>query len=276
MNYNNNEYIKTPAEFLNDWGISYVDKKKELQVLCIFGACDNAKSNPKEGHLYFSSTDGRYHCKKCGAKGNLVTLAKHLGIDIATLYKKVGKLKSKSKKSKKEPKEENPKVFEDDLTNEAYESHKELTVAHRQYFKDRGLSDETIDKNLLGEAEVDGFVWLTIPILDNNGKVIFFKLRRLPGDEETNSTKYRYTKGGEAYLYGADMLTNVNNLPVFITEGELDALALREWGYIAVSSTGGAGTFKNMWVDMFDNVSQIYFCFDNDTVGRSTEARQKV
>ena len=269
MNYSNNEYIKTPAEFLSDWGIVYLDKKKELQALCIFGSCDSDKSDPKEGHLYLSSSTGQYHCKKCGAKGNLVTLAKHLDIDVATLYKKVGKLKSKSKKTKKEPKEEKPKVFEDDLTNEAYECHKDLTKVHRQYFRDRGLSDETIDAYMLGEAEVDSLVWLTIPIFDNTGKVIFFKLRRLPEDEETNPTKYRYTSGGEAYLYGTEMLTNISNQPVFITEGELDALALREWGYVAVSSTGGAGTFKNVWIDMFDNVSQIYFCFDNDTVGKA-------
>ena len=110
MNYNNNEYIKTPAEFLNDWDISFIDKRKELQALCVFGGCDSDKADPKLGHLYFSSSTGQYHCKKCGASGNLATLAKHLGIEVASLYKKTGKLKKRSKKKKQEPKKEKQNV----------------------------------------------------------------------------------------------------------------------------------------------------------------------
>jgi len=80
---------------------------------------------------------------------------KHLCIDVATLYQKQGRIKARTKKV--EVKNEQPeKVYDDDLINEAVECHKELTTTHRQYFVDRGLSDEIIDKYLLGEAEIDG------------------------------------------------------------------------------------------------------------------------
>ena len=266
MNYTNNEYIKAPAEFLTDWGINYFDTKNELRTLCVFSDCDSDKSDYKLGHLYISSTTGQYSCKKCNATGNLVTLAKHLGIDVATLYQKQGRIKARTKKA--EVKHEQPeKVYDDDLTNEAVGCHEELTTAHRQYFVDRGLSNEIIDKYLLGEAEVDGLQWLTIPIFDENNRVIFFKLRRLPEQEDTNPTKYRYTKDAEASVYGVEILKDVLNEPVIITEGELDCLVLRDLGFKAVSSTGGAGTFKNKWVDYFDKVSAIFFSFDNDEVG---------
>jgi hypothetical protein len=267
MDYSSNEYIKSPSEFLTDWDISYVDKGKQLQTFCLFSDCDSGKSDRKLGHLYISASTGQYNCKKCNASGNLVTLAKHLGKDVVSLYQKQGKIKPRIKKTEIKQ-EEFEKVYEGDLTKEAYECHKELTPKHKQYFISRGLSSEIIEKYLLGEAEVDGLQWLTIPVFDKNGRVIFFKLRRLPEHEESNPTKYRYTKDAQADLYGAELLNNVLNDPVIITEGELDALVLRDWGYIAVSSTGGAGTFKSKWTEYFNKVSAIFFCFDNDEIGK--------
>jgi|GEM_PF-3148078 len=267
MNYTNNEYIKEPAEILSDWGINYYEAKKELRTLCLFNNCDSDKSDYKLGHLYISSTTGQYNCKKCGATGNLMTLAKHLGKEPSSLFQTTGRLKDRKKKVENKSTEEPSKTFENDLREEALNCHKELTSEHRQYFNNRCLSNEMIDTFLLGEAEVDGFNWLTIPVFDENNRVIFFKLRRLPEEDESNPVKYRYTTGGESCLYGAEILKDLINEPVIITEGEFDSLVLRDWGYKAVSSTGGAGTFEKEWVKNFDKVSAIFLAFDNDEVG---------
>lgn len=267
MHYTNNEYIKSPSEFLTDWGISFYDTRKELRTLCLFNDCDSDKSDCKLGHLYISADTGLYNCKKCGATGNLVTMAKHLGKEPSSLFQTTGKLKERKKKPESNPTEEAPKTYDADLREEAINCHNDLTAEHRQYFNNRGLSDEIIDTALLGEAEVDGFTWLSIPIFDENKRVIFFKLRRLPEEDETNPTKYRYTAGSDANLYSIELLKDLINEPVIITEGELDCLVLRDWGYKAVSSTGGAGTFKNKWVEYFDKASAIFFAFDNDEVG---------
>jgi len=264
MNYTNNEYIKSPSEFLTDWGINYFDTKKELRTLCLFGDCDSDKSDYKLGHLYISSTTGQYNCKKCNATGNLVTLAKHLGKEPSSLFQTTGRLKDRKKKTETKPVK---KTYENDLHEDAVNCHSDLTAEHRQYFNNRGLSNDIIDNALLGEAEVDGFKWLTIPIFDENNRVIFFKLRRFPEEDETNPVKYRYTTGGGVSLYGVEHLKDLINEPVIITEGELDCLVLRDWGYKAVSSTGGAGAFENDWVDYFDKASVIFFAFDNDEVG---------
>ena len=230
MNYTNNEYIKSPSEFLTDWGIIFFETKKELRTLCLFNHCDSDKSDYKLGHLYISSTTGQYNCKKCNATGNLVTLAKHLGKEPSSLFQTTGRLKDRKKKIENKPAEETSKIFENDLREEAINCHKELTSEHRQYFNNRGLSNEIIDTFLLGEAEVDGFNWLTIPIFDENNRVIFFKLRRLPEEDEINPVKYRYTTGGESCLYGVEILNDLINEPVIITEGELDSLVLQIGG----------------------------------------------
>jgi hypothetical protein len=40
------------------------------------------RTGGSEAHLYFDKETGQYECKKCGEKGNLVTLAKHFGDDM--------------------------------------------------------------------------------------------------------------------------------------------------------------------------------------------------
>ncbi len=38
-------------------------------------------------------------------------------------------------------------------------------------------------------------------------------------------------------------------------------------GFAAVTSTGGAATFKSEWADAIANVPEVYVCFDRDPVG---------
>lgn len=53
-----------------------------------------------------------------------------------------------------------------------------------------------------------------------------------------------------------------------ITEGEIDSLILRQLGYVAVTSTTGANTFRSEWAEHFANVEELYICLDNDKVGK--------
>ena len=38
-------------------------------------------------------------------------------------------------------------------------------------------------------------------------------------------------------------------------------------GIPTITSTSGATTFPNEWIEKFSDVENIYFCFDNDEVG---------
>ena len=71
---------KPTTEYLQDWGIDYRRCGKELLLRCLFSGCDDHKNNSR--HLYMSEETGAYLCFRCMAKGNLITLAKHLGKDI--------------------------------------------------------------------------------------------------------------------------------------------------------------------------------------------------
>ena len=80
----NKTYLKTMElqtitikEYLNRKDIAFRERGKELIAHCLFNGCDD-DSRGNEAHLYFSVETGQYECKKCGEKGNLVTLANTL------------------------------------------------------------------------------------------------------------------------------------------------------------------------------------------------------
>ena len=80
-----NKMIKKPFELLSDWQIDFIDRGKEYVMKCIFSECDTQSF--KAGHLFMNADTGQYFCHKCGAKGNLVTMAKFLGKDVKRLYR---------------------------------------------------------------------------------------------------------------------------------------------------------------------------------------------
>ena len=68
----------TIKEYLTQKNIPFREEGKELITKCLFNDCDRDSSS-NEAHLYFNKESGQYDCKKCGKKGNLITLKKHFG-----------------------------------------------------------------------------------------------------------------------------------------------------------------------------------------------------
>ncbi len=128
---------------------------------------------------------------------------------------------------------------------------------------ERGISPSTmIDAKLSIDVEKGE---LAIPVFDTEGEILFYKYRRAPWRE--NGPKYRYETGSTAALYGAETLASIDaGSQVIITEGELDALALRSLGSHAVSSTGGSGTWRQEWSDMLTPFN-VVICYDADRAG---------
>src|SRR5437867_1047832 len=144
----------------------------------------------------------------------------------------------------------------------AREYHRNLPPHVREYLQQvRGISAEAIDLHLLG--------WngsrVTIPILDRAGRFAFFKLPKGPNDQ-TASPKMLATPGAHAELYGWERVL-ANPERIIICEGEFDRLVVESQGFAAVTSTGGALTFRPTWAEAFREIPQVYICFDNDGPG---------
>jgi DNA primase len=106
---------------------------------------------------------------------------------------------------------------------------------------------------------------LAIPVRDTNGKLLFYKYRR--SFKNAVGAKYMYDKGATAALFGVETLKNIpSGALVLISEGELDALALRSLGYHALSTTGGSGTWKTEWSALLAQY-KVVVLYDADKAG---------
>lgn len=118
-----------------------------------------------------------------------------------------------------------------------------------------------IGVNVIGEAKLKVFEdKLEIPIMDAEGNRIFSKFRKEPWTE-SDAPKYTYEYGAHISLYGTHFKSQSQRL--YLTEGEIDVLALRTLGYDAYTSTGGAMSWQKDW--KLDRIPTILF--DNDDAG---------
>src|SRR5713226_8475796 len=148
-----------------------------------------------------------------------------------------------------------------DLLDLALQYNKDLPPRIRQYLNDRGIPDAIIDSHLLGWNGLR----ITIPIYDRKGEVVYFKLAQDP--EDKTGRKMLASPGTTVELYGWDRVA-AQTSPLVICEGEFDLLVLEANGFAAVTSTGGAGTFRAEWAGEFESISEVYICFDRDPAGR--------
>lgn len=109
----------------------------------------------------------------------------------------------------------------------------------------------------------------TIPVRDISGKMVDIRLYRL------DKKQMRSTSGCHVGLLGAHLLPKSPAAPVYLCEGEWDAIAL-QWLFTQLKEPGivlavpGAGTFKNEWAPWL-NGRRVTVLFDHDEAGRKGE-----
>src|SRR5216684_1343917 len=154
-----------------------------------------------------------------------------------------------------------------DLFHLAAEYYRALPDRIREYLHARGIPDGVIDRGFLG--------WngsrITIPVFNRKGICAFFRLAKDP-DDRSDSPKMLLSRSSHVDLYGWEVL-RPRPKRVIICEGEFDRLVLEANGFEAVTSTSGAGTFKQEWADAFTEISEVYICFDRDDAGRKGALR---
>ena len=139
--------------------------------------------------------------------------------------------------------------------------HAQLPTRIREYLNARGIPDQMVDRHLLG--------WtgrrISIPIFNREGQFALCKFAKDPGDERPGA-KMLASRGSTLELYGWEVILG-KPASIIICEGEFDRLVLEAQGFDAVTSTGGAGTFRPEWADDFEDIPEVYICFDRDEAG---------
>ena len=140
---------------------------------------------------------------------------------------------------------------------------KNREIFHTKWLENQGISAATQDAFGIHSVQHPRVgAAIAFPVYDLEGNFLFNKYRRDPRTDF--GPKYLYDSGTTAELYGGHLISDHET--ILITEGEKDCLSAWSQNIPAVSSTGGAMTFKEDWVSLLKS-REIILCFDNDAPG---------
>ena len=150
-------------------------------------------------------------------------------------------------------------------------------IEKTDYPKKRGLSEAILDRFNIGYVEnwkhpnapesVTGSPRLIIPVTQTS-----YLARDTRDNIPDNQKQYSKLKVGGSNIYNSIAFTNNADKPIFIVEGEIDALSIMEAGGVAV----GLGSISNAkkLVDMLDGKKlerPLILALDNDSRGRKAQ-----
>lgn len=233
---------QTAIEYVQAKGWEFKRQSGELKIrICPF-------CHDKKYHLYMRPDDGVYFCHKCNERGNLWIMKKAMGDIEHTI-----------KPAFKKPKHKRPNQ------NRADKYHQGLLKDQDalDYLTGRGITKESIKKFKLGLSQDDDGRWLTIPHFQKE-ELVNIKFRSLPPAKKD----FRRVTGCPSILFNVDVLQEEKK-EIFITEGELDAIALIQAGSEnVVSGTTGAGSFDPEWIDQLRDFERVNIVYDADDKGQ--------
>ena len=237
--------------------LSYLDSKN-INYRLVSGNGEAVFSCPvcgRENKFYVSVETGAFKCFRasCDTQGGCKDLIKLLGDTEDKVSIEVSEM----------PREiQDPEPISPETVEEYHQSLLERYGSLEKYFTEkRGYTIETIKEFKLGW----GGCSITIPIFDEQGNCVNFKQK--PDPTRPNPTKGMFSIAGRGRmrLFNSKVLMGEEKpKEIIICEGEWDCMKLTQEGYIAVSSTGGAGSFKPEWIPYFQGVFKVYICQDND------------
>ena len=232
--------------------------------------CPFCNSGDKKNYTAAFHIDGtRFNCFSCTEHGDIFDLVAHmenLSSDWKKHYNRTLKIMrpyldgDKSTKSREEYIPEF--TIPVDYTEYLHKCHE--NVAQTDYFINRGLSKETIDRFNLGYDPEKNLV--TIPY---NPDCKGYVHRILWGSDnkyckfgnEIFNIKALYSQGIDKFLFGNDEY-------IFVTEGQIDALSFEEIGLSAIG-LGGVNEIKKL-VGLIKKASSdkiFILALDNDKAG---------
>lgn len=146
---------------------------------------------------------------------------------------------------------------------EAFHHRLMSTPSWTEYLSERrGLTTDTLREFEVGH---DGSRY-QIPVRNEDGKCV--NIRRYKPDARRAQDKMISWRTG----FGAARLFPIHRLrdepTIFLMEGEMDTLLARQLGLNALTTTGGAGTWRDQWNPIFRD-REVRICYDADDAGRS-------
>lgn len=235
--------------------------------------CDDGANNPAKQQkacrgFSVNLDHGGYHCLACGKSGVVTTLVKENGGTLDGGWSagptSDGYHGTTVQARKDVPEGLKPVRF--------YRSQWEMNPGGVEYAKGRGFNKESILAWGLGWDP--GRNALAIPTINpQTGDPSRWKFRI---KDHGSGPKYKVTPDCPQDLVGTHLFPSSPPFPpVTITEGELDAVALWQYGVRPVISipSGASSEWRPEWVQALRQFGQIFLAMDNDEAGEEAVAK---
>ena len=233
--------------------------KDNLPVVTIVGQeadCRCVFHEDSKPSMRFNLELGVYFCHGCGARGNVHTLAKHLGLGGVDTSVRLRDVYDALRRIEMPPNGPRP-LPESFLT--------QFAMPTDYWEVERQLSLSVIESFQLGCDPMDEFV--TIPMRDMHGNLLGVIKRYLDPDAQP---RYRYPKKMKKshHLFGAWRVAKVKNAKtVVLTEGSIDAMKVWMAQYPGMAILGSEVSMEQIKVLQALDVRRVVLFFDNDRAG---------
>jgi replicative DNA helicase len=245
--------------------LDIITTKQGKQYVCPVCGSGTGKNKTPAGQL---NEDNTYHCFACEFHGDIFNLASKIeGItNDKEKFDRVYEILNIEI--------DKPKEFKTDYTSYFKECHSK--IGETTYFSFRGISKATIEKFMLGydpqwqspKALKEGKNPIASPRVIIPTSKYSYVARVTDPDSDL---RFKAVKEGTSELFNKKALDG--QIPVFIVEGEIDALSVIEVGGqgLALGSTGN----KRKFIELCKTVppkSTLVLSLDNDDAGRKAQS----
>ena len=271
--------------------------KKPGTYICPIPGCENGTGSTGDGITVDPHGDGCHlKCFKCGFYGDLIDLyQQEHGCTMQEAFKSLCSLfnieidrytptATKAPQRAQEAPQREPEKLQEEKPDYLQYYHECMArmgdPAIQSYLAYRGISPEVAayywlgydpewrsPKALAAGKNPPSSPRLIIPTC--NGSYVARDIRRNPPEGARAFTKM---KEGEVCLFNKKALHNPTESPVFIVEGELDAISILQAGHEAVG-LGSTSNIKKLLADLQERTtgSTLVLCLDKDPAGRKAE-----
>ena len=193
--------------FGQEQGIQYRERGDELQ----FVRCPYCRNKTDEKNKFsINLRTGQFNCFRasCGAKGNMITLARDFGFSLGTTVDEYFNRQRKYRDLSRYPRPiTRPPAVE--------------------YLQSRGISQALTERfGITTQKNNDNI--LVFPFFDDCGKMQFVKYRKTDFDKAKDSSKEWCEKDCKPILFGMDQCDIDRSGMLVLTEGQIDSLSVAE------------------------------------------------
>ena len=253
------------------------------------GTCNCPFHSEKSGSMHFFDKDNKFYCFGCGEKGDGIDLVAKLmnvsSVDAARIIDKdfgLGLYDNTKEHLTSKPKFHAvaPKVVEQEPETDYTDL---IEKAHRDIGKTdyhRGLSQQTLDRFNIGfikdwkhpkaPDKVPTSPRLIIPTSPTS-----YLARDTRKDLTDIQLKYKMGKVGQVHIFNESVLRTAKR-PVFVTEGEIDAMSVCEVGCeaVALGSAANVGIMLKR-LESIRPTQPLILALDNDKTGQGANDKLK-